>query len=182
MSGRGQLSSLDLTPEEGQDAIRWALGELNKRERTAEDIRFELNDKLAVVGCPPISRSAFNRASIKFAARARRLAERQQIYASIAASLTPEAIGKTDLVLAEFLKTLVDEMLDDTLTPKNAMELARAYRDILAGQKLSGDLRRAAEAEFADKASAAIDSVAERKGLSADVVETIKAQVLGVER
>ncbi len=30
-SARGRLSSLDLVPEEGQEDIRWAFSELNKR-------------------------------------------------------------------------------------------------------------------------------------------------------
>ena len=77
--GRGRLSSIDLLPEEAQDDILWALGELNQRQRTQADILFELNDRLEAKGFEAISKSAFNRNSTKLAARSRRIAERQQI-------------------------------------------------------------------------------------------------------
>lgn len=42
---RGQLSSLDLLPDEAQDDLVWAIGELNRRQRTQTDILFEFNDR-----------------------------------------------------------------------------------------------------------------------------------------
>ena len=48
--GRGRLSSMDLIPEEGQDDIVWAVAELNKRQRSAKEILFDLNDRLAAKG------------------------------------------------------------------------------------------------------------------------------------
>ena len=64
---RGRLSSLDLSPEEGHDDIVWAMAQLNERKRSQEDIRFELNDRLAVKGIDAISKSAFNRRAVRIA-------------------------------------------------------------------------------------------------------------------
>lgn len=178
MAGRGRLSSLDLLPEEAQDDVLWAIGELNQRNRSQSDILVELNGRLAVKGIEPISKSSFNRASMRLNARARRIAERQQIYAGIAEQLTPESVGQTDRVLAEFLKTLIDELLDSTdLSPKNAMELSRAYRDITHGQRISIETRRELEAEFAKKAAQAVDQVAKIKGITAETVDRIKTEL-----
>jgi hypothetical protein len=180
MSGRGRLNSLDLVPAEGQDAVVWAIGALNARERTQEDIRFELNDRLVAVGCEPISRSAFNRASLRLSDRARRIAERRTIYAGIAEELTPDKVADVDVVLGEFLKTLIDELLDDTPSTKGAMELSRAYRDIVTAQRLSSDARRKAEDALAAKTARAVEAVGAQKGLTPETVEAIKARILGV--
>ena len=180
-ASRGRLNSLDLLPDEAQDDVLWAIGQLNQRERTQSDILFELNDRLEAKGIEGISRSAFNRASMRLSARARRISERQQIYAGIAEQLTPDAVGKTDVILAEFLKTLIDELLDgDKLTPKNAMELASAYRAIIGGQRQSIEMRRELQAEFDKKASKAIDEVAKVRGLTDETTNIMKTR-LGIK-
>ena len=185
--GRGRLSSLDLLPDEAQDDLIWAIGELNRRERTQADILFELNDRLEVKGIDPISRSAFNRKSMRLAKRSLQLEERRHIYAGIADRLTPEEVGKADLVLGEFLKTLIDELLDgDGLVSKNAMELARAYKDTVMAQRHSAELREKAEAQARkqlDKAAeAAADGITKvQPGIDrAEVLRQIREEVYGI--
>lgn len=181
-AGRGRLSSLDLIPEEGRDDILWALDELNKRERTQSDILFELNDRLAVHGIEPISKSAFNRAAVRTAAAARRISEARAVFAGIADQFTPESIDDNSVVLGEVIKTLILELVDcPGQTPKGAMELARAFLATIQGQKLSSDRRRKLEAELADKTAKAVDQVAARQGLSAETVDAIKSNILGIK-
>ncbi|QDY99075.2 DUF3486 family protein [Nitratireductor mangrovi] len=174
-----------MLPEECQDDVVWALARLNERQRTQADILFELNDRLAVKGQGPISRSAFSRRSVRMSKRARQLEERSHLYAGIAEKLTPEEIGQADIVLGEFLKTLIDELLDHPqLTPKNAMELARAYQSIVAAQRTSVDRQekseRATAAKLAKAVDEAVETVAKEKGMSAETVEAIKQKILGV--
>src|SRR4051794_37399582 len=95
--GRGRLSAMEQVPEEAQDDIIWAIGELNKRERSQADILFELNDRLAVKGVDAISSSAFNRKSMKLAAAMNRLAEARHIFAGIADQFTPEKVDENTL-------------------------------------------------------------------------------------
>ncbi|MBW8638983.1 DUF3486 family protein [Hoeflea sp. WL0058] len=180
--GRGRLSSLDLLPDEAQDDLIWAIGELNRRERTQADILFELNDRLEVKGIEPISRSAFNRKSMRLAKRSLQLEERRHIYAGIADRLTPEEVGKADLVLGEFLKTLIDELLDgDGLVSKNAMELARAYKDTVMAQRHSAELREKAELQADAKLKKAVDEVGDvvRKtaGISQETLDEINRRL-----
>jgi hypothetical protein len=181
-TGRGRLSSLDLVPEEGRDDVIWALGELNKRVRTQADILFELNDRLAVHGIEPISRSAFSRASVRTAHAARRISEARAVFAGIADQFTPESIDENSIVLGEVIKTLILELLDDPdQTPKGAMELSRAFLATIQGQRMSSDRRQKLQAELAAKTAQAVDRVGQRQGLSAEMVDQIKAQILGVK-
>lgn len=154
---RRVLDSLDLLPEDCQDDVVWALARLNERERTQNDILFELNDRLAVKGQGPISKSAFSRRSVRLHRRAQQLAERNHLYAGLAESLTPENVSKTDIVLAEFLKTLIDELLDSpNLGPKDAMELARAYQSTVSAARMSAEHRRQLETEARHKLEKAV--------------------------
>jgi len=182
--GRGRLSSLDLAPDEAQDDILWAMGELNQRRRTQADILFELNDRLAVKGLAGISKSAFNRRAIRAAAMASRLAERRALFAGLAPQFTAENQDEGNVVLGEMIKTLIAEMLDgdaSTFTPKAAMELSRAYKHTIEGQHISADARRRAYDAAASKVGAAVDKVAAEKGISAETRGKIMEQ-LGIIR
>lgn len=158
--GRGRLSSLDTLPEEAQDDLVWALGQLNERRRPQTDILHELNERLDVKGIDPISRSAFNRRAMRLARRTAQLEERRHVYAGIAERLTPEEVSKSDIVLGEFLKVLIDELLeDDQLTSKNVMELARAYKETVLAQRNSSAERRKAEEDAKKKINNALSKV-----------------------
>lgn len=185
--GRGRLSSLDLLPEEAQDDLVWALGELNQRSRTQADILFELNDRLEAKGIEPISRSAFNRRATRLARRTAQLEERRYVYAGIAERLTPEEVSKSDLVLGEFLKVLIDELLDGSeLTSKSVMELARAYKETVLAQRHSAAERRKAEEEAKKKINSAISNV--EKSLPAqaatvdgqEIIRRIREDIYGI--
>lgn len=158
--GRGHLSSLDLLPEEAEEDLVWALGELNARKRTQAEILNEFNERLAAKGLAKISKSAFNRRATKLARRARQLEERRYVYAGLAERLTPEEINKSDIVLGEFLKVLIDELLESNeLTSKNAMELARAYKETVLAQGHSAAEKRKAESQAKQKITKAIDRI-----------------------
>ncbi|OYR28486.1 phage protein Gp27 family protein [Brucella pseudogrignonensis] len=173
--GRSRLDSMELLPEEAQDDVVWAISQLNERRRSQADILFELNDRLEVKGIGPISKSAFNRKSTRLRRRSDQLEERRYIYAGIAEKLTPEEIGRSDIVLGEFLKTLIDELLDgDGLNSKNAMELARAYKETVVAQRHSAEHRRKAEQEASAKLAKAV-------GDATDAVEKAGRKVDGEE-
>ena len=173
--GRSRLDSMELLPEEAQDDVVWAISQLNERRRSQADILFELNDRLEVKGIGPISKSAFNRKSTRLRRRTDQLEERRYIYAGIAEKLTPEEIGRSDIVLGEFLKTLIDELLDgDGLNSKNAMELARAYKETVVAQRHSAEHRRKAEEEATAKLAKAV-------GDATDAVEKAGRKVDGEE-
>jgi len=185
--GRGRLDSLELLPEEAQDDVIWAVGQLNERHRTTADILFELNDRLEVKGIAPISKSAFYRRSARLAKRVMQLEERRYVYAGIAEKLTPEEIGRNDVVLGEFLKLLIDNLMDkDEIDTKGAMELARAYKDTVVAQRHSAEHRRKGEEEAKAKLLKAVDAAAVAADGTSDkpdgmaVIKKIREQIYGI--
>lgn len=179
--GRGRLSSLDLIPEDGYDDIVWAREELNQRRRTQADILFELNDRLAVKGIDPISKSAFHRAAVRAAIVARKLAEARAVFAGVAKQFTPGETDESNLALGELIKMLIQELLEQPdHTPKQAMEMARALLATVQAQSLSSSRRLKLEADMRAKMTEAVDKVAGEKGMSAETIARIKSQILGV--
>lgn len=69
--GRGQLSSLDRLPPSANGVISWANTQLREYNLTQGEILRELNLRLADLGIPPITRSAFSRYSVRLAIGAR---------------------------------------------------------------------------------------------------------------
>lgn len=181
--GRGQLSSLDQVPDEGREDVVWARGELAKRQRTQADILFELNERLERKGIDGISRSAFNRHSVAMAAALDQVEKGRRLFEGLAPQFTAEHVDQSTIVIGEFLKLLVFELVQTEgreIGAKGASELARAHLAVIQGQKISADRRRALEAEFTKQAEKAVDVVAHEKGLSGDTVRTIKEKVLGL--
>lgn len=181
--GRGRLSSMDLVPEEGHEDIFWAVGELNKREKSQNEILFELNDRLAAKEIDPISKSAFNRRSVKLAAAMNRLNEARYIFKGIAPQLTAEAVDEHTLALGEFIKTLCFELSQEDavkIGTKGAMELARAHLAVIQGQKLSSERRTKLEADFKAGAAEAIEKVSKARGVSAEVTAELRRELFGV--
>jgi len=181
--GRGRLDSFDLMPEEGREDIAWAIQELNRREREAKVILEELNGRLADKGLPLISKSAFNRKSIRIASAANRVAESRAIFAGLADQFTPEHVDEANIVIGEMIKLLIMEHLDagpEKIDTKGSMELARGYLAVIQGQKVSAARRSQLESEFKAKADKAIDAVSREAGLSAEQVAQIRRDVLGV--
>lgn len=181
---RRVLSSLDLLPEECQDDVVWALARLNERQRTQSDILFELNDRLAVKGHGPISRSAFSRRNVRLKRRADRLAERDHLYAGLAEKITPEKMAEQDIILGELLKALIDEVADEAGSAKEVKELAAAYKSTVQAQQTSANLkakaRVEAEAEAEKKLKAAVGAVTEaarKAGVTQETMDEINRRL-----
>lgn len=181
---RGRLSSLDLIPEEGHDDIVWAMGELNERKRSQEDIRFELNDRLAVKGIDPISKSAFNRRAVRIALVQARREEDAAVYSSIAAKLSPEKIDEAAIVVGELLKSAIAAHAERdamSLSSEDVLNLAKGYQAAVMAMSQSAEYKRKRMAEFAAKVDEAAEAVKKAPGITADTRRKIMEQ-LGVVR
>lgn len=181
-SGRGRLSSIDLLPDDAQPEIAWAMEELNKRDRLAKDIHAEFNARLADKGIKSISPSAFGRHSVKLAKIARRIKDTREITKVLTERLEPGATDDLTIMVAETIKTLVFEMLQDGgeagFNPKQAKEMAEALRAAAAAQKVSAERRIKVEQELADQVEDTVEQVAKLQGFSQDTVTQIKATIL----
>ena len=182
--GRGRLSSIELLPAEADEAVAWAAAELIDRTRTADDIHAEFNGKLAAIGLGPISRSAFGRYSIRQSSLARRREVTREIVAAINAKLNIKDMDELSIVLGDTLKMVVFETLErgaeKGFSPKQTMELAAAFKSIVAGEAIPAKHRREAEERFEKSLTTAVEEAGKEAGLSKDQVEQIKFEVLGV--
>ena len=161
IEGRGRLSSMDLVPDHAQGEIVWAIQELNKRERSQEDIRFELNDKLAVLGVGPISKSAFNRKSMRLAALRRKISMSREIFAGLADEFTAEKVDENTVALGEIIKMTIADLVADgeDRSAKEVLDLARAFSAIASGQKTSTDRRQKIRLEEKTKVADAVEKL-----------------------
>lgn len=191
--GRGLLSAIERLPEVCTPVIAWAAGALQDRERTQTEIYAEFFAKLQQIqlehrgelefAIP--SFSAFNRYSIKLALMTRRIEQTREIAATISDRFDAEASDDLTLIAAEAIKTLVFELLTDAgesgIDPKGAMSLANALHKATQAQGVSTARRIKVEAAFKGKVDEAVDKVAKAKGMTAETVDAIKAQILGVK-
>lgn len=191
-TGRGRLSSFDLLPDEASGIVRDAARELAKRERTQTEIYAEF-----VTACEQLMAehrgelefdipafSSFNRFSMRKAALARRLAQTNDIVKVLAEKWDAKASDDLTVITAEAIKAIVLHMLGDAtdgMAPLDAMQLANAFKAATQAQNISTDRRRKLESDFASRVTAAVDTVAKAKGMTAETAEEIKAKLLGVE-
>ncbi|WP_068087433.1 MULTISPECIES: DUF3486 family protein [Polycladidibacter] len=186
-ASRGRLSDIDLLPDEAQSVVEWAAQELAKTDRTQQDILEEFNSRLKIIDptLGPISRSAFNRYSIRQSIMTRRQKNTREIAKAMALNLGTQSSDEVTILAAEAIKTLIFEILGDAgetgLAPVEAMRLATALKQATAAQHISSDRRAKVEREFEEKAKAAVDRVAKKKGISKDAANTIKSAILGVD-
>jgi len=182
--GRGRLSSINLLPEEADRVVAWAAQELREIKRTQAEIHLEFNQKLAEIGIEPISASAFNRHAIRLAQMTRRIEDTREITAILTERLEPGQTDDLTIMVAETIKTLVFELLNEGgsagFSPKAAMEMASALKSAAGAQKISSDRRLKVETELAQKVDIALETVTQEVGLSAERVAQLRRDILGI--
>jgi len=192
--GRGRLSSIDLLPTEVDDIVAWAADELGNRDRTQVDIYGEFVEKLEARQAEfrgelefdiPGLRS-FNRHAMRLAKMSRMLDQTREIASVLASKYDPKTSDDLTIYTAETIKSLVLHMIHAAEGEiglghaKDVKALADALRAAMQAQGVSSERRRKAEAEFEAKVKEAVTTVGQAKGLTAETVEAIQAQVLGV--
>lgn len=186
--GRGRLSSIDMLPAEAGDDVLWANQELYTRQQPIAEIFDLFNTRLAAKGIEPISRTAFYNRSLKIAAAQTRMRQAREMFAGLATEFTAENVDENTVVLGEFIKTLIQELVDDAAglkSPKEAMELARAYQATVMAQKVSTDRRMKLEAEAKASAVAAMEKAIGQVGAAGvvngeEVLRKIREEVYGI--
>lgn len=181
--GRGRLSSIDLLPEEAEPDIIWALEQLRERTMPQNAILDEFNGRLADRGIGKVSKSTFSRWSVRKAVQFRRLDEVRAITTDVVAGLGTGGADEVTNAIAEMVKVAIYESLEGELGPKQIMELSRALTAVVQAQKASADHRLKLEAQVNAKVEQAAETVsasAREAGLSANVAEQLRRDVLGM--
>lgn len=187
--GRGRLSDIDRLPEEAEPHLIWADEQLAARKMSQLEILAELNARLADLSPPPkpISKSALNRRSISVALISRQMAETREI-ANVLAERLDEGGGEAvTLLLGETIKTLTFKMLrnaGDLKADKDTANMlaacGRALKTAEESRLISAEVRKRIERDFKAKVETAIETVAEKRGLSAETATDLKATFLGI--
>lgn len=179
--GRGRLSSIDLLPDEAVPDIVWALEALNERGMPQTAILAEFNARLADRGIGGVSKSAFNRWSVRKAIQFKRLNEVRAITGEIVRDLGVDGADNVTIAVAESIKAAVYERLEGDNDPKALMALGRALNSAVAAQKSSADLRAKIEARTNAQIEAAaekVESVGREAGLGEERIAELRRDVL----
>lgn len=197
--GRGWLSSIDKLPEECSPIVTWAAKELANMDRTQLDVYGEFRQKLiALQGEEGIdfdipSYRSFSRYSVKLADLSKSIEQARNIANTLAERF--DATGSDDLTIiaGEAIKALMLETVmmstNGKLTPKAAMELATALKQVAAAQASSANRRlkleaedraKAVEAEMKANAEKALDTLSREPGISKDAIARARRDFLGV--
>ena len=193
-AGRGQLSAIERLPPECDEIVVWAEEQLRDRDRTQTEIYQEFFLKMQQLQSEHRgeleftipSFAAFNRHSIKLAILTRRMVQTSDIADAIGKRFDASKSDNLTVIAAEAIKTLVFELItaggEAGFSPKGAKELAGALRSAAQAQSVSTQRRSKVDKEFKADVEKAVDTVAKVKGLTADTVSDIKAQILGIQK
>lgn len=197
--GRGWLSSIDRLPDACSQIVTWASQELANLDRTQLDIYAEFKRKLiALQGEEGIdfdipSYRSFSRYSVRLADLSKSIEKARNIANTLADRF--DATGSDDLTIiaGEAIKALMLETVmmstNGRLTPKSAMELATALKQVAAAQassanrrlKLEADAKlKQVEANMKANAEKALDTLASEPGISKAAIARARAEFLGV--
>jgi hypothetical protein len=114
------LSSIDLLPEEADEAIAWANTQLRERSMPQQEILRQFNARLADLGAAPITRSAFSRHSVRLAIELRKMEASRQLMDLVLSRMEPGEASDSTIAATELLKYRIMEqvMAEDEPDPK----------------------------------------------------------------
>lgn len=133
-----------------------------------------------------VSRSAVGRHVKKATEQMKRYRDAQEVAKVWIAKLTDEPEGDVGRLVAEMVKTVAFQQLadmgesDKKSGPMDLMLLAKAMDHVSRSQKVDADRQLKIRKEVLDQAAKKTEEVAKAKGLSADTVDLIKRQILGI--
>lgn len=181
-TGRGRLSSIDLLPAEADEAVQWALQALSEKQFSQAMILERFNEMLAELDppCGPISRSAFNRHSMRFAAQARRLTEAREAASALAERLDDMPAGDVGLMLGETIKTLINDVILDRVMDgespsiKDLRDAAEALQRTEMARKAATDTQAKARDYVRKKATEALSKGVEQGTINQAAAEAAR--------
>ncbi len=129
-----------------------------------------------------VSKSAVGRYKQAAEAQMQRYREAQEVAKVWVGKLQADPEGDVGRLLAEMLRTTAFQTLGDLedADPQSVMFLAKALKDLASTDKLTADRILLVRREMAKEAAEKVSSVGRAKGLSAETVEALRKEILGV--
>jgi hypothetical protein len=184
--GRGRLSSIEMLPEHAEAEVAVALEQLAERKITQVEILDALNARLAALDPPvePISKSAFNRFTLRFAAQSRRLTEAREAAAALAERMEDMPEGDVGLMLGETIKALLNDILLDRMVDGGSVAIgdlraaAEAVQRLEAARKASHETQAKARAAVMKRAAEAVDAAVAEGRIEAEAAQRAR-EIMG---
>jgi hypothetical protein len=184
---RGRPSSIDTLP----DDIRQVLDSmLVDKGVTQQAILKAVNQLLDEAGVEKeISKSSLNRYATRMAKVGSRLADMREVASMWTSKLGDAPTGDVGKLLIETLNTLAFETTmaaadgDEPVSPGMIKELALSIMRLQKAEELSTKNEKEIRKAFAQETAKALDEAVakqENKGLTAETVASIKADILGI--
>jgi hypothetical protein len=161
---------------------RELIGQLRDEGRTLDEILNKLRE-LRV----DVSRSALGRYTQQLDAVGAELRRSREIATALVREFGAEPESRTARLNIEMMQAVVMKLMvgEDgkvgTFDPEEVMFLSQALHRLAAANKLDAERTIQIQQEVLAKAAKAAEVTAKRAGLSADTVQAIKAQILGVK-
>jgi hypothetical protein len=176
-------SSIDKLPAALRDQLHEYLRDPAVSQKEATQM---INDAIEEAGGKSISKSSVNRYAMRMEAIGARLRDAREISKLWIGKLGSQPAGETGRLLNEVLRTLAVEITlpmmegDEKPSAKVINQLALAVQRLEKAasdnEKRDAEIRKRAAAEAADAAEAA----AVQAGMTADTVQRIKNDILGI--
>ena len=146
----------------------------------------QINAILAAQGAEPVSKSAVNRYAVQMNTVGAKLAQSREIADMWIGRLGNEPAGKVGALLGEVVRNLafdaalelseVESPADPKLIKELAIAIEKLEKASSENEKRAQEMRRRAVLEATEKAA----EVAKRSGLSSDMIDAFKREMLGV--
>jgi len=186
--GRGHLSSIDLLMQDERmvPVVMWANQQLDLRRLPANVILAEFNERILDIdpSAKPISKSSFNRHSVKLAIAHRETSEMNNIAAALGERRDPAAPDHLTMMIAELTKITIYHLLGkrDDFSMKEIMEATRALKEAAAAENISLT-RRERHQKIVDDAckelAGKVDEIGKKKGVSPEALAAINRALMG---
>lgn len=184
---RGQLSNWDKMPDWADEVRIWVEEALVERKLTQVQILARANPWLLELAAendvpideaPQMSPAALSRLAMARAKVFEQHARARAMFEGLKSQIDDADVDETTRLLAEFVKDIVMTLSaeGEVGSTKNAMEIARAVKDLASAQKISADRRLAIEAATKAKLIKAVDAV--EAGVAGDADKPDAAEVL----
>lgn len=185
----GRPTKIDRLPPE----IRERIGDLRRAGRTLDEIHGAIADALVQIGADPVPRSTLGRHLASIDELGEKMREQRAVADALMAKLGDQPDDKLFRLNIELMHGLMFRMSiaaqeggSMVVGPEELMLLTSSIRNIASASKTDTDrvekIERRATEKAKREAAAAVDRVAARRGLSADVKADLKAEFLGIAK
>lgn len=180
--GRGRLSSIEMLPEDAQEAVNWAATAIEERKLPLNEILAEFNRRLVALDLEPVSKSAFSRYAVRQAILYREIEEGRRTTHELIEKLDLKGDTPIDVAFAEMLKvSALARVRPGQIDEDGLLALARTIKIIAETEKISeaNRERRQQRAEDEKRKAEAISQETRRSGVSTETLTEIN-RLLGV--